>query len=297
MDSKEATLIVNARSRRGREWFPLVKERLEKEGFSLKEAHHFKDPQQIGPTVERNVKDKVPLIIVGGGDGTFSAVAKHFIGSESVLGVLPLGTGNSLARDLGIAAEVDAACDVLLSGKVVKIDLGVINDEIFVNVATIGLTTGIAQALTDDAKKRLGRFVYAVAICKAFMGLKPFEVTIETQERKETLRTLQVVIGSGKFHAGPFPLSPDASITDGKLRLYALDSCSRFALFKYAVNLPGGQFTKLSEIESFAAKGGKITTRPAKRVTVDGEVKLSTPFTFGIKHEAIQVMVPADFAG
>lgn len=275
----------------------MVKQRLQEEGLSLKEAHDFKDPQQIGPTVARNVKEKVPLIIVGGGDGTFSAVAKHFIGSESVLGVLPLGTGNSLARDLGIAADVDAACEVLVSGKVAKIDLGAINEEIFVNVATIGLTTGIAQALSDEAKKKLGRFVYAVAICKAFWGLKPFEITIETPERKETLRTLQVVIGSGKFHAGPFPLSPDASITDGKLRLYALDSCSRLSLLKYAVNLPGGQFTKLNEIESFAAKGGKISTRPVKRVTVDGEVKLSTPFTFGIKHEAIQVMVPAEFAG
>jgi YegS/Rv2252/BmrU family lipid kinase len=274
-----------------------VRQALHHEKFELISALGFRDPAKLDAAVEQAVKDKVPLIVVGSGDGTIGMVAKHFIGSESVLGVLPLGTGNSFARDLGIAPNVQAAVRVLTQGKVVRVDLGKINDQIFVNVATVGLSTKIAAELTVQNKRRFGRFVYGIAVGKALFNLKPFKVIIKTEKGEETYRTLQLVIGCGRFHAGPFRLSPTSSITDGKLNLYVLADSSRWTLVKYALYLPGGRFSELKEVESTSITGGHIETIPVRKVTVDGEIETQTPFDFSVLPGAIQVMVPDDWDG
>jgi diacylglycerol kinase (ATP) len=286
---------VNTKSRRGKEWFRDAKELLSSSGLSVTEAISFTLPKDLQAAVKKAVKAEVPLIIVGGGDGTMGMVAKLVAGSQSVLGVLPLGTGNAFARDLGIKADLEQACEVLSAGKVQAVDLGTINGEYFVNVATVGLTTGIAAQLTVETKRRFGRLAYGFAVCRAFLHLKPFLVTIKTKKGEESFQTLQLVIGSGHYHAGPFPLSPTSSIVDGKLDLYAVASCSRWTLLKYAFFLPGGQFTHMDEVTAEATTGGRIEATPVKKVTVDGEIKLRTPFDFGIAPGALRVMVPQDF--
>ena len=239
----------------------------------------------------------MPLVVAGGGDGTFNALSDLFVGQETVLGLLPLGTGNSLARDLGINADVAQACETIAKGKVQEIDLGYVNGTHFVNVATVGLTTRIAQNLTNDMKKRLGRFVYAVAIWRAMRRSRPFRAVIETEHGKREFDCLQFVIGNGRFHAGPFPLAPDASITSGQLNIYAVEGRNKWALVKYALSLPGGHFTALAEVFSEKCDGGKLSTEPPKQVTVDGEVCARTPLEFRSVPKGMKVMVPADWEG
>ena len=199
--------------------------------------------------IKKAVSDKVPLIAVGGGDGTLCSAAQTIAHSDSVMGVLPLGTGNSFARDLEIVADIDKATDVLTKGKVIEVDCGIINDQYFLNVATVGLTTRIAAQLNGPAKRKLGRLVYGVAIFRALAGMRPFHIKIVTPQKTLEFETLQLVIGSGRFHAGPFPLAPDASITDGKLNLYVLADTKPGTLLKYALFLPGGHHTQLEAVK------------------------------------------------
>ena len=294
---KQAVLLVNLRARRGRDWFETTKQALIKEGIELVTATAVRNPAFIPDAVSTAVRSKVPLIVVGGGDGTLSLAASQMANTESTLGILPLGTGNALARDLGIKVDVKAAADVLCKGKEARIDLGRINEDYFINITTLGLSTRIASQLTVQSKRRLGRLVYGIALCRALFHLHRFDVTIRTENHEENFRALQLVIGSGKYHAGPFPLSPTSSITDGKLDLYAILDCSIWSLFKYALYLPGGRFTELKEIAAEAITGGTIETRPVKLVAVDGEVRCSTPFRFGIAPQALKVMVPSEFQG
>ena len=293
--TKSAVLIVNTKSREGGDKFRQACEELEKHGITLVRTYGLRDPRRVPEMVEREIASKVPLIVVGGGDGTLSCAAGHFVGSQSILGVLPLGTGNEFARDLSLSCDVSAACDVIANGQMTEIDLGVVNGKYFINVATIGLTTLIAQNLTYDAKKKWGKFVYVFALAHALMRIRPFNVTLQTTEGTRTFQTIQLVIGNGRFHAGPFPLSPDATITDGKLVVYALDGSSRWTLFKFALNLPGGHHVELAEVPTFSTTGGRIETLPTERVTVDGEICLCTPLSFEIKPRALQVMTPLGF--
>ncbi len=294
---RRAVLIVNTKSRRGKEWFERAQELLTAQGVELEAARAFKTIQELIAEAKAAVAREVPLIIAGGGDGTFSAIARYFVGSQSVLGVLPLGTGNAFARDLGIPGDLEEACRVLAEGKVARVDLGIGHDDYFLNVATIGLTTKIAQELTVPMKRKFGRFVYAIAMFNALRQVKPFTVCIETENGRVEFETLQLVIGNGRYHAGPFPLSPDASITEGQLSLYALTSASKWAFFKLAVMLPSGHHVDLPEVHYEQTTGGLITTFPPLPVTIDGEVCKATPMRFGVASDGLRVMAPQSFEG
>jgi diacylglycerol kinase (ATP) len=290
-------LIVNTRSRRGREWFSEAQTVLRELGVELESAKTFRTIQELTAEASSAIRRKVPLVIAGGGDGTFSAIARYFVGSDSVLGVLPLGTGNAFARDLGIPAELPTACAVVAQGRTATVDLGTAAGDYFLNVATVGVTSLIARALTDESKRRLGRFVYAVALIRALKSARPFRLVLETENGTAEFETLQLVVGNGRYHAGPFPLSPDASITEGKLSLYALHTTSKAAFLKLGLYLPFGRQVDLPEVHHQETIGGRITTHPALPATIDGEVCARTPFRFGIEPDCLRVMVPPDFSG
>ena len=294
---RRAVLIVNTKSRRGQEWFDQAQKELKGQGIEIEKAMRFEKIGELLAEGREAIERGVPLIIAGGGDGTFNALSDLFVGKESVLGLLPLGTGNSLARDLGIQADVAKACDVIANGKVVPIDLGYANGTHFVNVATVGLTTRIAQNLTVDLKRKLGRFVYAVAIYRAMLKSRPFHATLETENGTREFDCLQFVVGNGRFHAGPFPIAPDANITQGWLNVYAVEGKSKWILVKYAFGLLGGRQTALAEVHSEQCAGGKLTTTPAKPVTVDGEICARTPLEFRSVPKGMRVVVPQEFEG
>lgn len=262
-------------------------------GIELKTSKLLKDPSQISPLVKQAIRDEIPLVCVGGGDGTFSAVAEHFIGKESTLGVLPLGTGNSLARDLGIVAKVDLAVDAILNGQPEMIDLGKVNDQTFVNVATVGLTTRIAEELTDEAKKRFGRGVYLIAIAKAVFKSKAFTVDLKLNGETHQMRALQVVVASGKYHGGPFEVTPNADIESGRLSGYVLEEMGRGTLLRYGFRLLTKSHFKMPEVFSFGTKELSLTTEPRMRITIDGEIEGKTPAEFKVIPSAVRVMAPS----
>lgn len=296
VSKQKAVLVINTKSRRGREWLRTVVQTLKlAESIDLLELHALRQPLQVLRETEKAVAGGVPLVIVGGGDGTLSGVAGSFIGSKSVLGVLPLGTGNQFARDLCIDADVETACRVFTEGKYADVDVGIVNNHHFLNVATAGLSTLIASEMTVDAKRRLGRFAYLFALAKALSRVRPFRASLTMSEEGRTFETLQVVAGNGRFHGGPFPLSPDASITSGKLVVYALVGTNRWELLRYAAKLPGGHQGDLQNVFTFHTTSGQLEASPMQHVTVDGETKLKTPLKFGIAPSALRVMVPQEF--
>ena len=293
--SESAVLIVNTKSRRGKLWFKQACETLPKMGVSLREAVALKDPSRLPALVEREIACGAERVIVGGGDGTLSAAAKHFLGKETIFGVLPFGTGNQFARDLHIATNVEAACRVIAEGKIMPIDVGTVGEDIFLTVTTAGITTQIARSLTPDTKKRYGIFAYAFAVRQALYKTQPFTAHIETPDETFDCRTVQVVIGNGRYHAGPFLLSAKAAINDGFLNGYALTDTSRLGLVRFALAMMSGRQEQAPGVHLFRAKSVKLATTPVQKVIVDGEELTKTPITIGQKLAAIRVMVPQDF--
>jgi diacylglycerol kinase (ATP) len=290
--SRDAVLIVNTKSRRGRLWFEQAHRTLTRQGITLSEAVPLREPKLVLEVTRSAVARGASLVIVGGGDGTLSAVARCFVGSDSILGVLPMGTGNQFARDLGIPANIEAACRIISEGIEADVDLGTINDDYFLNVTTVGVTAQIVRELTPQAKRTLGRFAYAQAVWRALRKARPFEAHLKTPEGENRLTTTQLVVGNGRYHAGPFPLSPEASITDGTLDVYALTDMSPRSLFQFMLHMARGSHAELPFVHAARTTRLTLETNPPQRVVVDGEIQFRTPVTLGVQADALRVMVP-----
>ncbi len=288
----EAALIVNGKSRRGREQFELVQSEMREAGFSLVVSELANSARQLSALTASAVRNRIPIVCIGAGDGGLSLAAKHFVGKEATLGVIPLGTGNSLARDLGIPVDIKAAVGIVSEGYKKKIDVGQVHDQVFLNVATVGLTTRIAEALNDDAKKRFGRAAYLWAIIKGVIKARPFSASLTIDGKLHEFQSVQIVVANGRFHAGPFPVTPGAQIASGHLAGYVLTCTKRTTLLKYAFNLWRHRHVEMSEVFPFEATEIKLTSDPRKRITIDGEIKLRTPAEFRVLPSAINVFVP-----
>jgi diacylglycerol kinase (ATP) len=233
-------------------------------------------------------------ILVGGGDGTVSAVAHLVAQKEAILGVLPLGTGNAFARDLGLPLDLEGAVEVAAAGHTERVDLAQIGDRPFLNVATVGLSTLIARNLDKGLKRTFGRMAYFVSLVRALRLIRPFAVRLCLDGREESFETMQVVIGNGRFHAGPFPVAPDAGLDTGYLSIYALASKSKSDFLKLALRLHSGTHVELEEVRSYCAKEGRLETAPSRDVTIDGETCLKTPADFRVYPGALEVLTPRD---
>jgi len=141
---KRAMLVVNGMSRSGEAAFEEARDKLTAAGIELIDAHVVQNPEIMEPVVKAAIA-KAPMVIVGGGDGTLSSVVDHFVGSDTVFGVLPLGTANSFARTLGLPLDLDGAIEVIAHGRRKRIDLGIINGDYFANAAALGLSPLISR--------------------------------------------------------------------------------------------------------------------------------------------------------
>lgn len=292
----EAVLLMNLRSLKGEEWKDQAKSKLAEKGIRLSVSKGFTKTEELVKAAKQEAK-REQLLIIGGGDGTLNAVATILRGNQATMGVLPLGTGNAFARDLGIPTDLDKAIDIILSGMRAKVDVGLCGQGIFLNVATIGLSVEVAKFLTVPLKRRFGRFVYAIALARAVKQLQPFHAKIQTEKGLTETEALQIVVGNGRYHAGPFPISPTAAITDGLLHLYAVEAKSKAELLKYALLLPTGFVGALSSVHAEDTAGGTITCMPQQSVVIDGEIAPKTPLEFSIDPASLNVMVPNDFKG
>jgi diacylglycerol kinase (ATP) len=292
-----AVLFANGKSRQGQELFDQALKQLREDGVEIRESRLFREVPPLMNAVRDAVKAGIPLVIVGGGDGTMSAVVQHFVGKETTMGVLPFGTGNAFARDLSIPFTLPEACKVITEGTTRRIDLGYAGNDYFVNVVTAGLTARIVVELNSEAKKRLGRLAYVFAMARALARMKAFHAKVITPDQTLEFETLQVVVGNGRYHAGPFPLAPDASITEGKLSMYALATTNRAAFLKLAWMLRTGRQCELPEVYGLSMESGRLETTPSRKVVVDGEIVGKTPIEFKVVPGAIAVRVPAEFKG
>lgn len=290
-----AIFVANVGSRRGADGFELAVESLKAKGVSLDSANAFEDTQDLINAVTKAASSGTELIIVGGGDGTISASLEPIMAAGATLGVMPLGTGNQFARDLDIAADIDSAAHVIAAGIRARVDVTRLNGNPFMNVATLGLSTMIARNLDPNAKKVLGKFAYGFALFRALKKMRPFHVEWELPSGAQAFDAIQIVVGNGRLHAGPFPLAPDASISDGLLDGYAVKAGDSRALWQIAMRLPLGGHVALDSVPAFRASRVTIKTHPKVATTVDGEEVWFDSLEFAVEPGGLNVLIPEQF--
>lgn len=292
---REAVLVVNAHSRRGRELFREAREKLEAAGITLSAAHAVRKPRDLIPTMKSAVASGTPMVIVGGGDGSLSCTVDDVVDSDCVFALLPLGTANSFARTLGIPLDLDGAVQTIANGQRRKVDLGIINGDYFANCAAIGLSSLIAEGIPHDLKKYLGRVGYLMWAFWCLLRFGAFQLSVDDGEEKKTIWATEVRIANGGYHGG-VELVEGAEIDSGEIIVQAVVGRSMARLlwdwFAKYWKLPAREATT----EEFHGRCLRLDTRPRMKISIDGEPNARTPAIVEVAHKAIEVVVPREEA-
>ena len=289
-------MIINGNSRRGRAAFSLAKEALCAAGVPLGEAILSKRKKETTRVLQEEIERGAKTVIVGGGDGTLSQCAHILVGTSVAMAVLPLGTGNTLARSLGIPLDIEEAAQSIARGHVEAINVGRVNGRVFLNSVTLGLSASIAHALDSDVKKRLGLLAWPLIGGKIIWQHRALRLRVVAAEKQFRARTHQIIISNGRYIAGPIAAAPDASVQDDTLRVFTLGRASRWNLLKMSVLWILGRHENAPDAHYFETK--KVRVQSLRRLIaadVDGEICEHTPLEIELASEVLRVIVPQGF--
>jgi len=287
---KRGLLLLNPRARRGRDMAAEVRRQLERAGLEIIERR-LSEPSGIGELV-RAEQPAVDRVIAAGGDGTLNAVLQGIVGTGLPLGILPLGTANNLARTLEIPATLERAAEVAAGDHVRTIDLGRVNDHYFFTTASLGLSVQITEALTHRTKQRWGALAYGVAAFRALSRARPFHAEIAWSGGRRASRTIQVVVGNGRYYGSALPVADDAAIDDARLDLYTLEIRHWWELIGLVPALRRGRQAEKESVEALRSTEFEIRTRTAMKINVDGEIAARTPARVRVIPAALKVFAP-----
>ena len=289
---KQAILIVNAASRKGADAFAEARDKLTVAGIELLEAKAVKNPKSMDRAIKQAVK-RAPMVIVGGGDGSLSSAVDFFLGTDTVLAVLPLGTANSFARTLGLPLDLAGAIDVIASGEPRKIDVGCINGDYFLNAAALGLAPKVAESVPHGLKRSLGRLGYLLWAGWSAANFNAFRLKVDDGRRIHRLWATEVRIANGRFHGG-MELIESADVESGEIVVQAVRGRSVVRLgWSYlasALKLRARHVT----VREFRGRKLIVSTRPPLQVSIDGEVGPQTPLEVSALPDAVTVASPSD---
>jgi YegS/Rv2252/BmrU family lipid kinase len=241
------------------------------------------------------VKEGHRLIVAGGGDGTINAVASALVRTEAALGILPLGTFNHFARDLGIPLDAEAAVRVVAAGKVAQVDVGEVNGRTFINNSSVGLYPRIV--LERQQEQRSGHSkgaAFFLATLKVLRRLHHLQIRLAAGGTEIVQSTAFVFIGNNQYEIEGPKIGTRRTLVAGELFCYVADATTRWQLLRLFLDALTGRLRRSQALNVLHAKEAWIAAhRRHLRVAFDGEVAtLPTPLHFRILPGALRVIVP-----
>ena len=252
-----------------------------------------------GPSVRTAASEALArgstTVVAGGGDGTVSSVASAIVGSDAALGVLPLGTLNHFAKDVGVPLDLDEAIRTIAGGRTVRVDAGEVNGRPFINNASVGMYASlIAERL---AMQRLGRrkwLAHALAAARVWRRDHRLHVRLRTEGRERAVPTPFVFVGNNEYQLSGLELGGRTKLDVGRLHVCMAPGMPRRRVARMIVVAIFGDVCRLEGFESFTASEVTLDVGSARvRVSLDGEViTLDSPLEFRIHPQALRVIVP-----
>ncbi len=285
-----AALIVNAKSRSGRKLFKKARAALARLPYPV-QSYAVRNPALLEDAVQKALDQGCDLVILGGGDGTISGLVDLLVGKEVALGILPLGTANSFTRTLGIPLDLDGAVDVIAQGNFRRIDLGMVGDDYFANVAAIGLSPMIAATVPHGLKAWGGRLGYLIWATWQFFHFKPFTLIVDNGNGEQRLRAVEVRISNGGFLGGT-EVVDEAEPDSGEIIVQAVTGHVKSRL---VWNWFASHFRLASRkgtVTNFHGHHITVATEPPLAISIDGEVLATTPVLARVAAGVIEVAAP-----
>jgi len=236
------------------------------------------------------------IIVAAGGDGTVSAVAAVAVRIGATLGVLPLGTRNHFARDLGLPLDVTDAASTIRRGAIRTVDVGELNGRIFVNNASLGIYARMVWERRAEERRGYGTWTaFSIALAKTWWAYRTLTVQLSLDGRPLLRRSPFVFIGNGEYQAEGIGLGARPSLETGRLSAYVAPECGRVELLAMPVRALAGRLSPEVKFEAFTAR--EITIEPSRSriaLALDGEIVVARPpLRCRIRPRALRVLTPA----
>lgn len=253
-------------------------------------------PEQIDARLRDAVEGGYDAVIIGGGDGSVNAAAAVLLDHRTALGILPLGTVNRLARDLGFSADVDAALPLLAEAEPRQIDVGEVNGHIFLCNSFIGLP----PMVTERRARLRGRPLierlrgYAAMPMEIARGARRLAILVDDEEAAHAHRALTVVVSNNAYSEDPNLILKRRSLDEARLGLYISKHRTVPRTVWLLLRASLGLWKGDPDLEARELKKVTIHSRNRRlRVANDGELlTLETPLRYRIRPKALTVLVP-----
>jgi len=239
-----------------------------------------------------------PRIVVAGGDGTMACAAQQLAGTPTELAVLPLGTLNHFARDLGVPTDLEQAAALASTGHARGVDVAEVNGRRFINNASIGIYPVMVE-WRDEIRHRHGVPKWLASIpasWEALSHMKNRRLRIDRGSGEEALVTPLLFIGNNRYSLDPWTLGARASLADGTMSVYAVARSRRLSLIWFGLRALIGKVDRMRDFEAL----GELATLDVRSsdarigIALDGEVtRLDSPLRFRTEPGALNVVAPA----
>jgi diacylglycerol kinase (ATP) len=233
----------------------------------------------------------VDVVAAAGGDGTVNEVVNGLDGFDVPLGIIPLGTANDFARQVGIPADADHAMDVILQRKPLRIDTASMNGRRFLNVSTGGVGAEATAETPHEVKESLGPMAYAISGMRKLAGFRPYQASFKGSDFEYSGEFLMFAAGITRATGGGMMATPMASATDGLLDLCIVEGMSRSDFARTVLKVKKGEHVGHPGVHYAQVRHVTIESPEPITVNLDGEMNSASRFVYRARSRDLFVHV------
>ncbi|OUC11596.1 MAG: diacylglycerol kinase [Alkalinema sp. CACIAM 70d] len=232
------------------------------------------------------------IAIAAGGDGTVNEVMNGLVNTQTALGVLPIGTVNIWAREMGLPMDVLGAAQGLATAQVRTIDVGRAGDRYFLLMAGVGFDAAVTETIKPHEKKRLGAIAYIKQALHTAWQFQGVRTLLRIDGKRIRGRILMIVIGNSQLYGGVVKMTAHAVVDDGLLDVCVIKGRSMMVAPLRLFSIFTRNYNRDPKVEYYHATRIEIQGKKHLPVQVDGDFIGRTPLRFEVVPSALQVLVP-----
>jgi len=235
------------------------------------------------------VRKNLHTVVAVGGDGTINDVASQLVGSQTALGIIPMGSGNGLSRELKIPFDLEKAFKMILRNRIKIIDTGMVNDKPFFNIAGIGFDAHIAGQF-EQAQSR-GLMGYLKLILQSYSSYIPEKYTIEIGNQSFSQSAFVLAVCNGRQFGNNAWIGPNAKLDDGQLDITLVKSARWFQLPGIVWWMFLQKIDRSTHVDTYRSKEIRVIREKEGLVNIDGEpIKMSQFLNFTLVSKSLKVI-------